>query len=334
MTNTAAVKAAPRLNLADRIDIIKNKRMFSLAFPLSILILLILIFGLATGGAFFRASVLKGLFDQTLIIGTMATAVSFIYTTGNLDISVGSVMGLGAVAGALAYGATENAVLMIVTAIIASILLMLFNGTLSVVFNIKTTMVAVVVMQLYNAIISEVVGADTLKVDFQLCKMLEDGGFRYGAFILYFIVCLLVFHFTAIGRQLRFIGGNQKCAEQTGMNPKKAIYTSFLMAGIGIGIAAVFTIIRTGSVGNSTGNGMGMDVMLATVLGGMSIFGGAKSNTYSGIIGALTVSTLNKGLLMLGVSSTVIQGVRGVIFLLLVFLNSERPNTLPAREQF
>ena len=264
MTNTAAVKAAPRLNLADRIDIIKNKRMFSLAFPLSILILLILIFGLATGGAFFRASVLKGLFDQTLIIGTMATDVSFIYTTGNLDISVGS----------------------------------------------------------------------ALKVEFQLCKMLEDGGFRYGAFILYFIVCLLVFHFTAIGRQLRFIGGNQKCAEQTGMNPKKAIYTSFLMAGIGIGIAAVFTIIRTGSMGNSTGNGMGMDVMLATVLGGMSIFGGAKSNTYSGIIGALTVSTLNKGLLMLGVSSTVIQGVRGVIFLLLVFLNSERPNTLPAREQF
>ena len=58
MTNTAAVKAAPRLNLADRIDIIKNKRMFSLAFPLSILILLILIFGLATGGTFFRASVL------------------------------------------------------------------------------------------------------------------------------------------------------------------------------------------------------------------------------------------------------------------------------------
>ncbi len=334
MTNTIAVKAAPRLKLTDRIDIIKNKRMFSLAFPLSILLLLILAFGAATGGAFFRGTVLKGLFDQTLIIGTMATAVSFIYTTGNLDISVGSVMGLGAVAGALVYGATENVVLMIGTAIIASILLMLFNGTLSVVFNIKTTMVAVVVMQLYNAIISEVVGADTLKVDFQLCKMLEDGGFRYGAFIIYFVVCLLAFHFTEMGRQLRFIGGNKKCAEQTGMNPKKAICISFLMAGIGIGIAAVFTIIRTGSVGSTTGNGMGMDVMLATVLGGMSIFGGAKSNTYSGIIGALTVSALNKGLLMLGVSSTVIQGVRGVIFLLLVFLNSERPSTLPAREQF
>ncbi len=334
MANTAAVKTAPKLKAWDRIDIIKNKRMFSLIFPLSILALLILAFGAVTGGDFFRGTVFKGIFDQALIIGTMATAVSFIYTTGNLDISVGSVMGLGAVAGALVYGATENIVLMIGAAVAVSILLMLFNCTMSVIFNIKTTMVAIVVMQLYNAIISEVVGADTLKVDFQICKMLENGGFRYGAFLAYFVLCLLVFHFTAVGRQLRFIGGNQKCAEQTGMNPKRAIYISFLMAGIGVGLAAVFTIIRTGSVGNSTGNGMGMDVMLATVLGGMSIFGGSKSNTYSGIIGALTVSALNKGLLMAGVSSTVIQGVRGVVFLLLVVLNSERPSTLPAREQF
>lgn len=334
MTDTAAVKSAPRLKFGERIDIIKNKRMFSLVFPLSVLCLIIIAFGIATGGGFFKTTVLKGIFDQALIIGTMATAVSFIYTTGNLDISVGSVMGLGAVAGALVYQVTLNVPLMIVVAVVVSILLMMFNCTMSVIFNIKTTMVAIVVMQLYNAIISEVVGADTLKVDFQICKALENGGFRYGAFVLYFVVCLVVFHFTAVGRQLKFIGGNEKCAEQTGMNPKRAIYISFLMAGIGVGIAAVFTIIRTGSVGNSTGNAMGMDVMLATVLGGMSIFGGAKSNSYSGIIGALTVSALNKGLLMVGVSSTVIQGVRGVIFLLLVFLNSERPNTLPSRQQF
>ena len=334
MTSIAAVKESPKLKIGDRIDIIKNKRMFSLVFPLSILIFLIVSFGAATGGEFFKGTVLKGIFDQALIIGTMATAVSFIYTTGNLDISVGSVMGLGAVAGALVYSSTGNIILMILAAMIVSILLMLFNCTLSVVLNIKTTMVAIVVMQLYSAIISEIVGADTLKVDFKICKMLENGGFRYGAFICYFILCLLVFHYTSVGRQLRFIGGNEKCAKQTGMNPKRAVYLSFLMAGIGVGIAAVFTIIRTGSVGNSTGNGMGMDVMLATVLGGMSIFGGAKSNTYSGIIGALTVSALNKGLLMLGVSSTVIQGVRGVVFLLLVFLNSERPSTLPSREQF
>ena len=175
MTSIAAVKESPKLKIGDRIDIIKNKRMFSLVFPLSILIFLIVSFGAATGGEFFKGTVLKGIFDQALIIGTMATAVSFIYTTGNLDISVGSVMGLGAVAGALVYSSTGNIILMILAAMIVSILLMLFNCTLSVVLNIKTTMVAIVVMQLYSAIISEIVGADTLKVDFKICKMLENG---------------------------------------------------------------------------------------------------------------------------------------------------------------
>ena len=79
---------------------------------------------------------------------------------------------------------------------------------------------------------------------------------------------------------------------------------------------------------------MGTDVMLATVLGGMSIFGGTKSNCFAGLIGAITVTILNKGLLMIGVSSTMIQGIRGIVFLLLVYLNSERQKTLPSRQQF
>ena len=65
-----------------------------------------------------------------------------------------------------------------------------------------------------------------------------------------------------------------------------------------------------------------------------SIFGGSRSNAYAGLLGALTVAALNKGLLMVGVSSAFIQGIRGVIFLLLVWMNSERQNLLPSRVQF
>ena len=84
----------------------------------------------------------------------------------------------------------------------------------------------------------------------------------------------------------------------------------------------------------TVGTGMGTDVMLATVLGGMSIFGGTKSNCYAGLLGAITVTMLNKGLLMMGIPSTSIQLFRGIIFLLLVYLNSEHQKTLPSRQQF
>lgn len=75
-----------------------------------------------------------------------------------------------------------------------------------------------------------------------------------------------------------------------------------------------------------------MNCMLAIVLGGMPVFGGSKSRAYAAVIGAVTVTTLSTGLLMVGVSSTVLQGVRGVIFLLLVLAGNKRPQLLPTRE--
>lgn len=322
-----------RLTLWDRVDILKNKRFFPLLFPLSMLLVVFLSFTVLTGGEFLKKSVLTGIYNQSLIVGTMATAVCFIYTTGNIDFSVGAVAGLACTFGAMAYQATGSMLAMLLVTIGGGILLMLFNCTLSVVAGVKPAMVAIVAQSIYGALTTTLVGANPIGVDFNVCKALE-GNYRYIAFLLYFLVCLVIYHKTAVGRKLRFIGGNENCAIQTGINTVKCQYLSFLIAGIGVGIAGTFQTLRTANVAYNTGSGMGMDVMLATVLGGMSIFGGTKSNAYAGLIGAVTVTTLNKGLLMCGVSSTMIQGIRGIIFLLLVFLNSERQKTLPSRQQF
>lgn len=297
------------------------------------LVVVFLLFTALTGGGFLRKTVLMGIFNQSLIVGTMATAVCFIYTTGNIDFSVGAVMGLACTIGALAYQATGSMTVMLIVTILAGLVLMMFNCTLSVVAGVKPAMVAIVAQSVYGAITTTLVGANPIGVDNSICKILE-GNYRYIAFLVYFVVCLIIYHKTEIGRKLRFIGGNENCAVQTGINSMKCQYLSFLIAGIGVGLAGTFQTMRTANVAFNTGAGMGMDVMLATVLGGMSIFGGTKSNAYAGVIGAITVTMLNKGLLMIGVSSTMIQGVRGIVFLLLVFLNSERQMTLPSRQQF
>lgn len=297
------------------------------------LVVVFLLFTALTGGGFLRKTVLMGIFNQSLIVGTMATAVCFIYTTGNIDFSVGAVMGLACTIGALAYQATGSMTVMLIVTILAGLVLMMFNCTLSVVAGVKPAMVAIVAQSVYGAITTTLVGANPIGVDNSICKILE-GNYRYIAFLVYFVVCLIIYHKTEIGRKLRFIGGNENCAVQTGINSMKCQYLSFLIAGIGVGLAGTFQTMRTANVAFNTGAGMGMDVMLATVLGGMSIFGGTKSNAYAGVIGAITVTMLNKGLLMIGVSSTMIQGVRGIVFLLLVFLNSERQKTLPSRQQF
>ena len=338
MTATSSVKSPEKelhLNWKERIDVIRSNRWFLMVFPFAMLAVIILIFGAATGGNFFRVSVLKGILSQAIIIGTCATGVAFIYSNGNLDISIGSVLGMGATLGVLVHNATGSTPLLILVSVGVSLALMAFNCTMSVVFNIKTITVAIVVTQIYGAITTLLIGgAGTIDIPYETSSLLEDGGFRYLAFFGYFFFCLIVYHFTKAGRELRFLGGNEACARQTGISNGKATYVSFLMAGLGVGLAAVFSVIDVSAVSVETGSGLGMDVMLATVLGGMSIFGGARSNAYAGLIGALTVAALNKGLLMVGVPSAFIQGIRGVIFLLLVYMNSERRDLLPSRMQF
>lgn len=326
-------KEKAKLGFRDYVEIVREKPAFTIVFSVCVMLFLLLLFGVLTDGRFLSASTLLIVFNQGLIIATAAIGVSFIYTTGNIDISVGNILGLSAVFGALAYNDTQNAPLMIIVSVISGMILMFLNSMLSVLLGIKTITVAVVMIQLYGAITNWILGPEQIRVNYSVAKGLENNGYRYVAFILYFVVCLVIYHKTVVGRRLRFIGGNEVCARQTGMNSKSAVIIGFIIAGVGIGLGATFSIIRTGTVSVSTGDGMGMNIMLATVLGGMSIFGGSKSNCYSGVFGAMTVAILNSGIIMVGVSTAVIQGIRGVVFLLLVFLNSERPDTLPSKQQ-
>ena len=71
-----------------------------------------------------------------MIVGTLATGVAFIYTTGNIDFSVGSVMGLACVFGAMTYQATNNMWLMILVTLLCGVLLMMVNCTLGVTFKV------------------------------------------------------------------------------------------------------------------------------------------------------------------------------------------------------
>lgn len=338
MSNPTAAPAQKdttlHLSWKERIEIIRGNRHFLAVFPFIMLAAVITVFGIWTGGRFFRPSVLKGVLSQGVIVATCATGVAFIYSNGNLDISIGAVLGLAATFGAMAYNATDSAALMVLVCLLSAMAIMLFNCTMSVICHIKTITVAIVMTQIYSAFTTIFIGgAGKIDVAPQMASAM-NGGFYFFAFFAYVLLCVVVYHFTRVGRSLRFLGGNENCAEQTGISNSKMTYVSFLMTGIGVGLASVFSITDVASVSVETGDGMGMDVMLATVLGGMSIFGGARSNAYAGILGAITVVALNKGMLMIGVPAALIQGIRGVIFLVLVWMNSERQSLLPARNQF
>lgn len=65
-----------------------------------------------------------------------------------------------------------------------------------------------------------------------------------------------------------------------------------------------------------------MDVMVALVVGGMPLSGGARSKISAGLVGAVTITVLNSGLAILGLSAGEIQIFRGIVFIVVVLVAS------------
>ena len=138
----------------------------------------------------------------------------------------------------------------------------------------------------------------------------------------YFSLCLVLFLFMPIGRQVKILGGNAVTARQSGIPIKKVKVGAFLIGALGIGLAAFVILVRVRNIGASTASSMGTDVMIALVLGGMPLSGGPRSRISAGLVGATSITVLNAGLTMMGLNIAVIQIFRAVVFLVVVYVAS------------
>lgn len=321
-----------RKSFLTKLKTITEQRWFVQTLPIVFLLALVLVFSILTKGKFSDPKMLKLIFQQAVIVATVATGASFIYASGNINLAMGATTVLTATIAAIIYNASKSFLLMFVSAILIAVGLMIISVLLSTVFNVRVMFVTIVMMTLLKAIQDSVLKGSTLGVPYDLVVSLSDKNYSLIAFIVFFVFAIVLFHFTAVGRSLKTLGTNNENAFQTGIEKNKFLLIAFIVAGLGAGLASIMVIERAGSLSNNTLSSLNNDVLLAVVLGGMSIFGGSKSFAYTGIVGAVTVCVLNQGLIMVGVNSTIIQAVRGIIFLILIMTAQQRPKGLPAPE--
>ena len=149
--------------------------------------------------------------------------------------------------------------------------------------------------------------------------------------VIFYVIATVIFNFGVFGKGAKIVGGNPRAGEQTGISASKIKLYSFLLGAVGIALTAIVILLRSKSVNASTATTLGMDMMVAIVLGGMPLSGGAKSKISASLIGAAIITVLNNGLMVIGVDSGSIQLVRGILFLIVVYITgfSYRSNLLP-----
>jgi ribose transport system permease protein len=126
------------------------------------------------------------------------------------------------------------------------------------------------------------------------------------------IVGILLLHYSVYGRQIYAAGGNPTAALYSGIHIKRVTTLAFVLTGMLAGLAALVLSARSHAARPDVVQGLELDVIASVILGGCSLFGG-RGFILGTLFGSLIIGTLNNGLVLLGVSSSLQLVIKGAI---------------------
>lgn len=147
-------------------------------------------------------------------------------------------------------------------------------------------------------------------------------GVPYAVFLV--MLLALVFNFiarnTVFGRQLYAIGGNPDAAVLSGVNINKRIMVLYIIFGILTAVAGIVFTARLNAATTSAGQGMELDVISASVIGGTSLMGG-EGTVFGSVVGALIMASLDNGMSLMDTNITYQYVIKGLILLIAVWVD-------------
>lgn len=313
------------------------KRLMNFIPIIGTIVLAILFFVVCTTRGYDVVTNLEIVIKRAMIVGFLATGAMFIFAIGSFDLSLGANMLVSAALSAAIYNATGSLILMLVSCIGISVGLSLLNATLASVFNLPVFIMTIAMMSVFTALSSLIISTvDPSGINTRLSRasnpdnvyyqVLGNMWFQLLMLLLFVAACVFVFNFMKLGRRQKFIGGNPVCARLTGIAPLGITIISFAIAGVGIGLASFFTVMQDVSISASSGGGVGMNMIIAIVFGGMAISGGPRSKALAALIGSFSMAFLDQFMTLLllesDTGSAVTQTVKAILFLTVVTLLS------------
>jgi ribose transport system permease protein len=294
------------------------------------LIFCIIIFSIVTplkGQSIWAPEKLSALMSDVIVTALMSVGAVFIYSLGNIDISIGNQIGLFATIMVIVGNITNHLWLGILICLLLSVILAIINGASGPVFNIIPIIPSVVLMQILSGIITVVyskLGTRNISLKTIDYSIFRSPILMLVVLIVEVLIAYFLFNYTRIGKYAKILGANKTTAQQSGVSMIKYRVFCYIIAGVSFVIAAVFQMGYTGSASDSTGTGFAMNIMIAIILGGMPISGGMKSRISAAVVGAFTFSILDVGLPLVGLPTRMTFIVKAFIFLIVVLLTSRK----------
>lgn len=319
-------------------------------------LILVIVAGVITKGqVFWNQTNLTNAITAFSSRGILAVGVTLVILTGAIDLSVGSIMGIGSMAAAMLLVHANLAPWLIIPA--CALIGMFFgfcNGIGTTWLRIQSFVMTLAMLSIVRGIDRQAsgnvaVGTQLLGPGGQLTPQAEEFaklgtpghnlirgswlpffgqvglGYPVIAFVVVCVVFQLVLSKTRFGRHIYAVGGNPTAARLSGVNVTAVTIAVFTLSGLLAGFAGPIDAAYSASADPLAGTSYELDAIAAAVIGGTSLAGG-KGTITGTFVGALILTLLDNVLGLNAVSDNMQLIVKGLIVVVAVFL--QRPGFL------
>ena len=271
------------------------------------LIGLIIVFSLISP-VFLTINNMMNIVRQISLLGIMAVGMTMVIVSGEFDLSVGSVYGMAGIILALLMTSGLPIWIAVIIAIISGAGAGLINGTITTYGRVPSLIVTLGMLNIARGFALVLSGGLNIGISKRTVSdpfLTEFIFFGRGkilglippmtiAFAVIVFLGVLFFHKNIVGFRMKAVGGNADAARVSGINVNHIKIISFIISGI---LAAFSGVINISFLSNATGilgQGIELDVIAATILGGASLAGGEGSIAGT-VIGVLIIGVLRNG---------------------------------------
>lgn len=270
---------------------------------------------------------IMGVVRSSAILGVMALGVTFVVISGNLDLSVGSMMSFSTIV-MLDLHDKIGAAMAIPTMFAMTLALGAFIGFLVAYLRLNSLIVTLGMLSAIHGLTLTYSGGKNMDIadkEGTWFKIFGQGDIMglpvpIVLFVLLAAILGVILAKTPFGRSVYAVGGNGVAATFSGLRRPRIVFLCYILSSFCVATAGLIQASRSLGSQNTVGQGLELEVLAAVILGGASLLGGSGT-IFKTVIGVLILGFIQNGLLLVGLQFYVQYVVTWVIIILAVWLD-------------
>ncbi len=305
-----------------------SRLVFSPQFALVVVMIAFVAFGATQSDQFLKVGTWINILRNAVFIAIVASFTTFVFVSGGLDLSVGSLFAVGAMASAGLLFAGWPVFPAVLVGSGVGALAGLVNGVLINYYGIPAFITTLGMLYAARSLVVYFTGGQPIAPLPDAFTAIARTDFLGLPLLLYYaaavvILAQILLQTTTFGDAVRAVGGNREAASNAGINVRAVSTAVYTLSGLSAAFAGVLMSARLGSGQPSIGVAFELQVISAVIIGGTSLFGGIGS-VLGSLLGSLILSILTTGLILLRIDPVLQDFVIGVIIVVAVGLDQLR----------